>query len=337
MVIRNTHSFILLFIVLCVGCDNDEPEMHREFVAFGNINFTPFYWHNGRANRLEGYTVYITDGAVLGDDIYALGYVNDGETYAGAVYWKNGKMFKLSTEGRNDVPTAIAISGDDIYIAGFEDKGLESIALYWKNGERIVVSGEDGFARPTDIAVSGSDVHLVGWAQNRVDYPDSTLAAYWKNGVRIKLNAESRTEQINSIVISGSDVYFTGETYNRPDFYPTARIWKNGEPTDFIGRGDRSYGKRIVTIGADVYVAGEDGTNAVYWKNGMVTPLETGAISDSDVNGMVTVDGHLIISGTNYQDGHTYQGSFVWIDGETVFPFSGLDPAFVINCIAANP
>jgi hypothetical protein len=119
---------------------------------------------------------------------------------------------------------AIAISGTDIYVAGYVEVGSSASvqAVYWKNGVRVNLNppGIDTLITDTyasGIALSGTDVHIIGWQ-------DNTQAIYWKNGVMTYLNNtgtyENMTNNMNSIAVLDTNVYIS---------LNTADYWKNGK------------------------------------------------------------------------------------------------------------
>jgi len=105
------------------------------------------YWKNGNL-------VILTDGlrhalansiAVSGTDVYVAGTQWDGKLYQNAngselrrsiaKYWKNGNLVNL-TDGTVDAEArSIAVSGNDVYVAGFEN----GVAKYWKNGTPVIL------------------------------------------------------------------------------------------------------------------------------------------------------------------------------------------------------
>lgn len=335
---RRLIRFCCFLLLISFGCnhDDDNGPTPDGYYVFGSINFSAVYWKDGRPIDVDGSTNYFPDIAVSGSDVYAIGYVVDETKYRGAVYWKNGKMFRLSEGNPSLYPTAIAVVGSDIYIAGFEDFGLESVALYWKNGEVHVLSEKDGFARPTAIAISGSDVHIVGWGVDKIYNNDSTLVMYWKNGERIRVKATASYEMIEDIAVSGNDVYFAGHAFDRDEENRiiSAKLWKNGAATALTRGGVDSFASEVAVDGSDVYVAGQNGKQAVYWKNGIMKTLETGAISRSEVNGLLFVHDELVISGINRDDRSNYRGSFIWKNGSLQKPFTGTSANFVVDGIA---
>jgi len=67
--------------------------------------------------------------------------------------------------------TSIALSGGDIYVAGFHVVGGITHACYWKNGATVGLASD---ASANSIAILGNDVYVAGYIKNK--------AVYWKNG-----------------------------------------------------------------------------------------------------------------------------------------------------------
>jgi len=102
--------------------------------------------------------------------------VIDGTVYVaglslthGSAYWVNGQETPLPGGG---YVNAMAISGNDVYIAGFTAYGPDQ-AAYWKNGQLVTLPNGSS---ATGITVAGNDVYVCGNGGNN-------NAVYWKNGV----------------------------------------------------------------------------------------------------------------------------------------------------------
>ena len=113
------------------------------------------YWKNG--NLVKNLTDGSTDAeansiAVSGNDIYVGGTQWDGNkitnangnTYRNPIakYWKNGNPVNLTDGSRWAEAKSIVVTGNDVYIAGFEETEAGSgnyIAKYWKNGTPVIL------------------------------------------------------------------------------------------------------------------------------------------------------------------------------------------------------
>ena len=116
------------------------------------------------------------------------------------------------------------VSGNDVYVAGYEykygyksngDYDYTSVAVVWKNGiaQHLTDGTHDAYAN--SVFVSGSDVYVAGQEDN--------LAVVWKNGKVQKLTDGTRYSCANSVFVFDNDVYVTGEK----DY--DVVVWKNGK------------------------------------------------------------------------------------------------------------
>jgi hypothetical protein len=134
---------------------------HTDPVRHGGIPRI-VYWKNGTL-------VYVTDGtradlpysmAVSGTDVYIAGVdvqqlsPNSGLSKWTAMYWKNGSPVVLSTSPYNSCANAIAVDGQDVYVAGYECEGIRKIAKYWKNGIPAFASDAPTSSEASSICVS---------------------------------------------------------------------------------------------------------------------------------------------------------------------------------------
>jgi hypothetical protein len=126
------------------------------------------YWKNGTSFYLPGSSGIITHAQsvfVSGSDVYVAGAQKDGkfyQTYLGqqkryvAKYWKNGQPVNLTDGTREAYATSIAISGTDVYVAGYEEKqaGVRNwIAKYWKNGKPVVLGEVSKYSEAHSIFI----------------------------------------------------------------------------------------------------------------------------------------------------------------------------------------
>ena len=55
---------------------------------------------------------------------------------------KNGNPVNISDGTKNAYATCIAVSGNDVYVAGYEEKtagAFDYVAKYWKNGTPVIL------------------------------------------------------------------------------------------------------------------------------------------------------------------------------------------------------
>jgi hypothetical protein len=162
-------------------------------------------------------------------------------------------------------------------------------AAYWKNGTLVTLSDQSSpAAAATSITVNGTDVYVGGQTLSGT----AVNALYWKNGVQHILVTGSlivgyytTSNQVyagvSSIAVNGNDVYCGGSsavavnnggagTLNDLVGHYVATYWKNGVMTT-LNTG--SIGG-IALSGSDLYLAGSlsNGTGAL-WKDGTMTTL----------------------------------------------------------------
>jgi len=115
------------------------------------------YWKNGTYFYLagsgpsSGLRTEANSICVSGSDVYVAGTQSDGEPVQGyfgtsyrdvAKYWKNGIAVNLSDGTKEAYATSIAVSGNDVYVAGGEEKTAgtgDYVAKYWKNGSPVIL------------------------------------------------------------------------------------------------------------------------------------------------------------------------------------------------------
>jgi hypothetical protein len=214
------------------------------FDRSGNIA----YWTNGIETNLNGtlpagvgYSFSASGITVSGNNVYVSGsiyYINyDGVGAYGnnAIYWTNSALVNLYQHGYGGAvypaTTGVAVSGNDVYVAGNMDIDADSMAWcgYWKNNTKVDLLFRSGgtYASTTGIAVSGSDVYVIG---NYIS-PSGGQAVYWKNG---NLNTLPGGAGATAIATFGSDVYIVGGDADGAHF----DIWKNGQLWQSLPHGN---------------------------------------------------------------------------------------------------
>jgi len=227
-------------------------------------------------NEKTGIKPTQTDTSKVIKDIYLVGntfkpYPNQ---YSAATYWKNGNPVYLTDGTQIASANAIAVVGNDVYVAGNIPTSGPSIATYWKNGANESLNINGAYASyASSMAVLGSDIYVAGSITlgiSAFSYPEAT---YWKNGNPVTLTSKSTYSIANAIFITGNDIYISGYMVDTTTGIAIAMYWKNGTPV-YLSDGSSNAYANAITVGSDIYVAGSVNNRAVYWKNGISYNLQ---------------------------------------------------------------
>lgn len=192
------------------------------------------YWKNGTETNLTDGTkhaiatsIFVTGNS--SDDIFVAGYMND--PMEKARYWKNGAEIILAqTSGTvRSVAGSIYVSGDDIYIAGYQQfdavNGGKYIATIWKNGIPNLLGSSATNSYATGVMVANNDVYVAAYEQVQ----GINVSRVWKNNViSTTLSNGITDEQTSGIFVTAqNDVYVAGYSGNVNSGIQ-AKYWKNG-------------------------------------------------------------------------------------------------------------
>ncbi len=141
------------------------------------------YWKNGAPVKIINDPLPVVPASIhiANNDFYIPGIYyepagNSSSVYYRVAYWcgAKGTVF-LTDRSQNEArSTAIAVSGSNVYVAGWEN----GFAKYWKNGVPTVLTKLTDYPRPYKIAADGDDVYVAGWGEQ----DGSSGIRYWKNG-----------------------------------------------------------------------------------------------------------------------------------------------------------
>jgi hypothetical protein len=179
---------------------------------------------------------------VVGNDVYTVGSVMNNSGGFAAL-WKNGGVPTLlspsSTWGK---AKAIAVSGSDIYIAGYEgcpNYGCSQTFKVWKNNAGNSISLATVFGSTDDvtgICMSGNDIYISGYVANQNNFAVATVWKVSGNTVTaIPLSKGVSNGYANGVTAVGKDVFVIGyENLPEGNRYPVAKYWRlsNGSPVD---------------------------------------------------------------------------------------------------------
>ena len=313
-------------------CNSYIIEGYTVYIVGSSYNsegvYTSCYWVDGVRYELPG-DGWATDITVSNGDVYTSG------TAAGACYWINQERYDLPGNGGEG--EAIAVYGNDIYIAGWFNGG----SCYWKNGVKINLT-TNADSQSFGVAVrDNGDVYVGGYYMSNHAY----IPCFWKNGNRSNLPRPSGGDgEVNDIAImDGTMRYYAGYTTTLDNFSgypPKAAYWRHTTRTDlFLGGSSMDiYGSKgwgITIYGDDVYVAGSTdwyefwgqeettgGTFPQYWKNKNIRDLEGGPMTDfgtGEAYDIRVANDNKIVVGVATRDtsyNYSYLSACYWLNGD---------------------
>ena len=227
---------------------------------------------------------------------------------------------------------AIAVSGSDVYVAGYEENSTSRAAVYWlNNGAATTLPSGMTISQANAIAVSGSNVYVAGYEGNSAG---SNNAVLWVDGTATMLSPPSGMaySDANAIAVSGSSVYVAGYAWNNNSDH-SAVLWVNGAATLLpmpSGLTGDYYAYGIAVSGGNVYVSGHADSSAnldsaISWvNNGAATILPippNDTVGNYDAVG-ITVSGSDVYVAGGGTNGATGVGNAAyWVNGTpTTFP-----------------
>ena len=212
---------------------------------------------------------------VSGNDIYAVGYIEDANKVKKATYWKNGVATVLQERG-DGIGKAIRVVGDKVYMA----LTIDNFPYVWDttNGLKSI---QNSTCFIGGLVVDNTDVYVGGSYNNQ--------PVIWKNGVKTNLasNGWNYSSSIFDIAKVGDDLYAVGaygnkasaKTASKKLIYANAAYWKNGAVVKMEDEGNGSVGNAFwINSKNEVYVGGyyeskTTGNVGTVWKNGVAIPL----------------------------------------------------------------
>jgi hypothetical protein len=324
MNVKKSSLFVLIILFIITSCNKKStpvPAKHVDVYVAGTSYVSevaqPCYWKNDTlvylSSTLDGQALGI---ASQGRDVYIVGYTNSAISgHTVAAYWKNGIQTALTDGTIASFATSIAVSGSDIYAAGWIIKPTGYMAAcYWKNGIITNLTDNSISSSAAAIAISGNDVYITGGTSPTIN---QSVATYWKNGVASYLTSANTYSNSYAIAVNGGDIYIAGELRASNSNF-VATYWKNGKPVSLFSDTSNSYGYSISSNGADLFIAGQVFTKqgditGVYWKNNTIEKIDQSySLNSIKVNGL-----DVYTSGESRSPAIGQSGNAYWKNGET--------------------
>ena len=176
----------------------------------------------------------------------------------------------------------------------------DGLILVKQIGKAIITATYENETTICEITVE-PNVFLAGFQESGAN----RTATYWKNGQAVSLAnpSGSKGTQAMSIFVDQEDIYVAGminTSHGTRGIY-----WKNGAAIPLSDGDLASVANSVWVDQGDVYVAGQEGNEAKYWKNGVLTVLD-----GKEANAILVANGNIYVAGTKYLRG------VYWINGQ---------------------
>jgi len=157
-------------------------------------------------------------------DIYEAGWKEQGDGFGVAKLWKNGieQDLEINPDAIDSRAHAVTVSGDDVYVAGYEYDGQAYRAALWKNGSDLNWAANDALAF-NSVFIHNGHVYAGG------------LFGLWKDGEKVNLQSlslefgfDNANTIVNSIYAPDGVVYATGQCYDHSLGAYVAVMWVDG-------------------------------------------------------------------------------------------------------------
>jgi hypothetical protein len=287
----------------------------------GTVGGYATIWKNGVATTLShGERSTVASGLTLsGNDIYVSGNeFNDyvpGTGYTGTEsiprVWKNGVTTALTDGARYAFASAVAVSGSDVYVAGYAVNGAgRRVATLWKNGIATALADGAIDTEAKKVLVSDNDVYVA--VQQRTN--TTTNIMVWKNGVATLIGEAGADNFVSSLAVAGGNVYVGGDILRPSQFGVRAMYWKNGTPIELDNTPGSLLTSLLVANGT-VYASGRIGSSAASWSNGLSSTLNR---IQSRADGIALAGNDVYVVGVQ-SPSEFDMDAMVWKNGEEAF------------------
>jgi hypothetical protein len=278
----------------------------------GQIDGINTLWKNGKIFWTDNKTGILGKILVSGSTIYMPVGMVDGAARSAWLY-TDGTGEQLSTAYSEAY--AIALSGSDIYVAGFEsDEAGNAMPALWTNGVIQYLGTDTGFAN--DVTVDGSNIYVAGSVGIYPQY-----ATVWENGRQTQLS--SFNSSATAVQVVNGTVYVCGAESDE-SYTQHATLWVDGVAEHLHAEYARS-SAMFVDANGTAYVTGYYGTSdeatgtyytkTVVWHNGEETALNAVG-TNANSRGIYVSNGVVYVVGIQQKvtNAALYE-AMLWIDG----------------------
>jgi hypothetical protein len=231
-------------------------------------------WKNGKIHfQTDGSKdVVFFDLAMIGKDLYAVGYEGDNQHRVAKV-WKNGSPITI---GNNNSGLSVALRIQELnaqpYVMVVEQtQENKSTIRLWNNGVLSAPLTDDTYAVGNQFLFNANEAYVVGYRK----IGGLNQAFLLKNVQQVPLTTAYKVSAANDLTMHGNDVYIVGSV-DTDGHKELAVVWKNGVPTYLTTDVDNGRAYHVTMAGNDLIVVR---TYSVTGKNQQVTLWRNGVPS----------------------------------------------------------
>src|SRR5690606_3106496 len=205
--------------------------------------------------------------------------------------------FKVTADGQ-------VISDADIHVDGVKIDGYQY--TFEEVGKSKVIAKKSGFkdSAPLEITINDKihnvDIYVLG--EGGTESLSQYQPLYWKNGESIVFSHESLGDMtFNRIAVEDGTVHVAGERIYSSS-RATAFHWQWNNFDELTESNGFASGKDICVSNGDIYIGGIKNestsvTSIVYWKNGELVTVASGALGSTDGGSIVVKGNDVYVAG----------------------------------------
>lgn len=212
--------------------------------------------------------------------VYVAGYTFSGNKQI-PTYWKDDIKTTLYINGaKQGFATDIKVVGDNVYVSGILQYGVDWKPVYWENGNLINLTPGTKGGTTVKLFVDNGNVYITGFIK---DSKNISQPVYWRNGVKYDLSTINKNKggETTGIFVNNNSVYVSGYTCDSKGGL-VACYWKDFNRIDLLNNGVIN---SVKVVSGKTYLVGNVSGKAYYWVDSERYDLGAGFTSDVDVVG----------------------------------------------------